>query len=340
MTFISQLDFTFGCFVRQIIEVTIQHVAGDADFAELAMEEMVARNEHELADAEASPSANSSAEQKKDQEQRDDRQQNGATPEQQNQHQTELQQREQAKRTFHPKIRDHSQSIIPKPEQKIAVEYSPLPLDQSNNSNVSNLSIPQIHQIFEVVEHGYVRSNFSGQNGDHCQPEMNRSVTTVGTTPEERKSLFTMGTATAVAIAMHNFPEGLVTFVAYLEDPAVGVAMAIGVAMHNLPEGLCVSMPIYYATGSRWKAFFWGSFSGFSEPLGALVGYLVLKTSFSGNTYGILFGFVSGMMIFISIDELLPMAFKFNPTGSIITITSVMGMLLVASSVILFKLGS
>ncbi|KAL7577034.1 hypothetical protein ACA910_006777 [Epithemia clementina (nom. ined.)] len=255
------------------------------------------------------------------------------------------------------------------------VEYSQLPTDPSNNSNISNLSIPKIHQVFEVVEHGFVPNNsnatssFITGNGYYSSPHrrapppptiqedeqqqspphhdrnhqqhdnMSRSVGTHGTTTEERKSLFKMGATTAMAIALHNFPEGLVTFVAYLEDPAVGVAMAIGIAMHNIPEGLCVSMPIYYATGSRWKAFFWGSFSGFSEPFGAFVGYLILHTSISGNTYGILFGVVAGMMVFISIDELLPMAFKFDPSGSIITGASVMGMLLVAVSVLLFRLG-
>lgn len=175
----------------------------------------------------------------------------------------------------------------------------------------------------------------------HHPPQDVMSVTrSVGTTTEDRKALFTMGATTAMAIALHNFPEGLVTFVAYLDDPAVGVALAIGIAMHNIPEGLCVSMPILYATGKPWKAFCWGAFSGCSEPLGALLGYFILKTDVSGNTYGTLFGFVAGMMIFISIDELLPMAFKLDPKGSIITIASVLGMLLVACSVLLFKLSA
>merc|ERR1712232_691198 len=147
-----------------------------------------------------------------------------------------------------------------------------------------------------------------------------------------------MGLVTAAAIALHNFPEGLVTFVAYVEDPAVGVALAIGIAIHNIPEGLCVAMPIYYATGSRWTAFWWGCFSGWSEPLGALTGWLILQSSFSGQAYGILFGGVAGMMVYICLDELLPMAFRFHPQVTLVTWTCVAGMFLVALSLILFSI--
>ena len=108
------------------------------------------------------------------------------------------------------------------------------------------------------------------------------------------------------AIAIHNFPEGMVTYLAYTQDNAVGIALAIGIAIHNIPEGLCVAMPLYYATGRRAYSFMWGTFSGLTEPLGALIVWGVLKNGMSGNTNGILFGLVSGMMTVISIDELLP----------------------------------
>lgn len=130
---------------------------------------------------------------------------------------------------------------------------------------------------------------------------------------EEARQLMHMGAATALAIAIHNFPEGLVTFVAYTHDPAVGVVLAIGIGIHNIPEGLCVAMPIYYATGNRWKAFMWGILSGVSEPIGALIGYLVLKGNMSGNTHGVMFGLVAGIMTLIAADELLPTAHRYDP---------------------------
>lgn len=77
-----------------------------------------------------------------------------------------------------------------------------------------------------------------------------------------------MGLLTGLAIGLHNFPEGLATFVATLSNPSLGIALAIAIALHNIPEGVCVSMPVYYATGSKWKAFMWAFLSGVSEPIG------------------------------------------------------------------------
>merc|ERR1719277_244959 len=114
-----------------------------------------------------------------------------------------------------------------------------------------------------------------------------------------------MGLNTAAAIAIHNFPEGLATFVATLAEPAVGVTLAIAIGIHNIPEGLCVALPIYYATGSRIKGFLWALLSGISEPIGALIGYAIIKST--GNdlnqvVYGILFGVVAGMMVMIVVS--------------------------------------
>ena len=81
-----------------------------------------------------------------------------------------------------------------------------------------------------------------------------------------------MGMMTALAIGLHNFPEGIATFVATLEDPSVGAALAVAIGIHNIPEGLCVSIPIYYATGSRWRALGWALLSGLSEPIGKFFG--------------------------------------------------------------------
>jgi ZIP family zinc transporter len=124
--------------------------------------------------------------------------------------------------------------------------------------------------------------------------------------------LHRMGLFTALAIGIHNFPEGLATFTAALTDPHLGVAIALAIAIHNIPEGIAVSVPIYFATGSRRKAFKFSFLSGVAEPIGALVGYLILMPFFSPTVFGILFAGVAGIMVFISFDELLPAAQEFG----------------------------
>ena len=128
-----------------------------------------------------------------------------------------------------------------------------------------------------------------------------------------KRKLMRMGMFTALAITIHNFPEGLATFLAALQDPMLGVAIAVAIALHNIPEGISVSVPIYYATGNRKKAFFYSLSSGLAEPVGAIVGYLAILFFFGGDdgaippqVMGILFAGVAGIMVYISLDELLP----------------------------------
>lgn len=154
----------------------------------------------------------------------------------------------------------------------------------------------------------------------------------------EQKKLVKMGLSTAVAIALHNFPEGLATFVAALDDPSVGAVLAIAIGIHNIPEGLCVALPIYYATGNRWKAFMWGCLSGLSEPVAALLGWLVLAKAMGENVYAILFGLVSGMMVIISLKELIPTAHRYDPQDTVVTYSVIGGMVIIALSLALFKL--
>jgi len=189
------------------------------------------------------------------------------------------------------------------------------------------------------TEHPEVLENPSGQDeDDEVVTELSPSVGKPET-GEKKKHLINMGAATALSIAIHNFPEGLVTFVGYMEDPAVGIALAVGIGIHNIPEGLCVSMPIYYATGNKWKAFGWGVLSGLTEPLGALIGWAAFNNSFSGNAYGIMFGLVGGIMTMIALDGLLPTAHRFDPEGGKrITFFVLLGMGVVALSLVLFAI--
>lgn len=154
----------------------------------------------------------------------------------------------------------------------------------------------------------------------------------------EQKKLVKMGLSTAVAIALHNFPEGLATFVAALDDPSVGAVLAIAIGIHNVPEGLCVALPIYYATGNRCKAFMWGCLSGISEPIAALLGWAVLANAMSDNVYAILFGLVSGMMVIISMKELVPTAHRYDPEDTVVTLSLIGGMVIIALSLVLFKI--
>eukprot|EP01135_Chromosphaera_perkinsii_P005812 Nk52_evm1s367 gene=Nk52_evmTU1s367 len=153
-----------------------------------------------------------------------------------------------------------------------------------------------------------------------------------------REGLAKMGTLTAVAIALHNFPEGLATFVATLSDESLGAAIAVAIAIHNIPEGVCVAMPIYYASGSKWKAFAWASLSGVSEVFGAFLGWIILKDVFTPTVYAVLFGLVSGMMVYISLVELLPTAFRYDPEGKVVTLWLVIGMLVMALSLMAFEI--
>ncbi len=149
-------------------------------------------------------------------------------------------------------------------------------------------------------------------------PHEIRSVEAMDNTTEAArfKKLYRMGILTAVAVAVHNFPEGIATFMSALNDPALGIAIAVAIAIHNIPEGIAVSVPIYYATGSRKKAFFYSFLSGVSEPVGAILAYLVLMPFLnSGNSeviFGTIMAGVAGIMVFISLDELLPSAEEYG----------------------------
>jgi ZIP family zinc transporter len=144
-----------------------------------------------------------------------------------------------------------------------------------------------------------------------------------------------MGLFSALAIAIHNFPEGIATFVSALQDPGLGISIAIAIAIHNIPEGVAVSVPLYYATKDRKKAFLYSFLSGLSEPIGALVGYIFLYRYLSGVVFGLLFAAVAGIMVFISLDELLPTAEKYGE-HHIAIYGVVTGMITMAISLLLF----
>jgi ZIP family zinc transporter len=151
----------------------------------------------------------------------------------------------------------------------------------------------------------------------------------------KKKKLLRMGLFSALVIGIHNFPEGIATFTAALTEPTLAIAIAVAIAIHNIPEGIAVSIPVYYATGSKKRAFWLSFLSGLAEPVGAIIGFLVLMPFLNAVTFGILFAAVAGIMVFISIDELLPAAREYGEAH--LSIYGVIaGMILMAVSLLLF----
>lgn len=143
-------------------------------------------------------------------------------------------------------------------------------------------------------------------------PHETRRVEELDEASRKDSKLLRMGMLSALAIGIHNFPEGLATFVAALDNPKVGASIAVAIALHNIPEGIAVSVPVFFATGSRRKAFTWSFVSGLSEPIGALIGYALLRPWLTTSVRGGLFAAIAGIMVFISLDELLPTAREYG----------------------------
>jgi len=167
-------------------------------------------------------------------------------------------------------------------------------------------------------------------------PHEIRGVEDMNKEEAKEKALYRMGMFSALAIGIHNFPEGLATFTSALSDPTLGISIAIAIAIHNIPEGIAVFVPIYYATGSTKKAFIYSFLSGLSEPVGAIVGYGIFYKYFNAVTFGLLFAGVAGIMVFISLDELLPTAEKYGEHHLAIY-GLIVGMAVMALSLLLFS---
>ena len=165
--------------------------------------------------------------------------------------------------------------------------------------------------------------------------EMNTAKIIENSSEKDKAKLLRMGLFSALAIGIHNFPEGLATFMSGLSNPTLGISIAVAIAIHNIPEGLAVSAPIYFATKSRKKAFVLSFLSGLAEPVGALLGYFLLRSIFTDLTFGLVFASVAGIMVYISLDELLPTAEEYGEhhlaIGGLIA-----GMVVMAVSLLLF----
>ncbi|MDX1294800.1 MAG: zinc transporter ZupT [Sulfurimonadaceae bacterium] len=168
--------------------------------------------------------------------------------------------------------------------------------------------------------------------GEFCELKPGSLIQEQHTLTLKRTGIFT-----AIAIGIHNFPEGFATFISALDTLALGIPIALAIAIHNIPEGMAVSLPIYHATNDRRQAFFLALSSGLAEPIGALLGFFLLLPLMGDMTLGITFGIVAGIMVYFSFDELLPAARVYgNAHTTIFGIA--LGMLVMAASLVVFKL--
>lgn len=151
----------------------------------------------------------------------------------------------------------------------------------------------------------------------------------------DNKRLLRSGVLVALVLALHNFPEGMSTFFATYQDVTAGAVLAVAIAIHNIPEGIAVAAPVYAATGSRKKAFWWATVSGLAEPLGALAAFALVNAFMPDYLFGIMFGLIAGMMVFIAIDELLPGARRYQTDKHQVVYGLLAGMVIVAVSLLL-----
>jgi len=201
-----------------------------------------------------------------------------------------------------------------------------------------------IHRIAPEVEHEltdlqqatdqFELENALGQTTSKTNiPQINRQLLE---DKQTRRSLNRTGILTALAIAIHNLPEGIATYIGALKNTRLGVMLAVSIALHNIPEGIAVAAPVYFATKSKLKAFLWTFVSALAEPLGGIICWAIVRDGLNPTLNGIMFGLVVGMMVTISFKELIPTAYRFCPYKNRVTYSVLTGMCLMALSLILF----
>ncbi|KUF97272.1 hypothetical protein AM588_10006590 [Phytophthora nicotianae] len=185
-----------------------------------------------------------------------------------------------------------------------------------------SLELSKDNESFHALEHGS-----QTPNATHY----------VKMDPEAKLALQRMGVLSALAIGIHNLPEGIATYVGAIQKTSVGFSLAIGIGLHNIPEGIAVAAPIYFATGSRWRGIMWCTISAFAEPVGGFIAWLAIGDGMDPISEGILFGIVCGIMVCICVKELIPTAYKFTKGEShIVALGMFAGMFIMVASLTLF----
>lgn len=189
------------------------------------------------------------------------------------------------------------------------------------------VGIGLVMAIDRLVPKSINPAEIEGREGDMSRSEI-----------KDNKLLMRSGILVGLVLALHNFPEGMSTFFASVQSPSAGLSLVLAVAIHNIPEGIAVAAPVYAATKSRKKAFWWATISGLTEPLGALVGMGLISYVVPQSMFGLMFGLTAGMMVFIAIDELVPAAKRYQTQSHQSVYGMVAGMAVVAVSMILLQL--
>ena len=197
---------------------------------------------------------------------------------------------------------------------------------ESNPHEVNSMTI-KVHEE-AVGEHKAILS-FDGEQ-EEIRTESHRSAPSEGS-----GKLLRVGILSAIVIGVHNFPEGLATFISAMENVELGVSIAFAIALHNLPEGIAVAIPIYYATQKRGRAVGYATLSGIAEPLGGLLGYLILRSVLSPSLLACVLAVVAGIMVYISLDELLPTAESYGQ-HHVAIIGVISGMVFMSFGLLLF----
>ena len=173
-----------------------------------------------------------------------------------------------------------------------------------------------------VIPHNYLAEQILQRKKSNADPS-EKLADTMDISKEEietddKNEVLSAGLMTAIGIALHNFPEGVIVFISALHDIRLGIALTIAIALHNMPEGFAIGMPILYATEDRKKTFFYSLAAGLAEPIGALLVILFFGPFLSEYIVHLALGFVAGIMVFISFDELLPLSFKDSDPHSVV----------------------
>ncbi len=209
-------------------------------------------------------------------------------------------------------------------------------------TEILNKSISSFSLAFDEKS-GFAYGTFSFLLGvvlvlllDRFVPNPHETIEAQSKQDLSQPQLLRTGLLTLFAISAHNLPEGLATFFATLESPALGAPLAVAIAIHNVPEGVAIALPVYGATGRKDYALVASLVSGLAEPLGAALGYFILAPYMSHTIYGMVFGIIGGVMVYLALDELLPTAKRFSK-GHETVYGLVSGMAALATSLVIFK---
>ncbi|KAI9997274.1 hypothetical protein PInf_000714 [Phytophthora infestans] len=180
----------------------------------------------------------------------------------------------------------------------------------------------------------------SPANGNHSElqsPATAESSNLLEQNAGQKEEYRRAGVMTGIAVAIHNFPEGLALFVSSLSGLRSGIVLSIGIILHNFPEGVAVAAPVYYATGSKMEAFKWTALSGIAQPFGAAIGWAAVSGGMSFALEASLYGIVAGMLVCITVKELLPGAYRFDPSGKAFVVAFFGGLGIIALSIMALK---